>query len=80
MSSNMERVAAMPDASLYVNRDGRRADDCVDSMVERFCPGEQKHKVYVASRVFVMLIASILANYALLPRREGLCVLMMADD
>ena len=31
MSSNMERVAAMPDASLYVNRDGRRADDCVDS-------------------------------------------------
>ena len=29
---------------------------------------------------FVMLIASILANYALLPRREGLCVLMMADD
>ena len=27
----MERVAAMPDASLYVNRDGRRADDCVDS-------------------------------------------------
>ena len=36
MSSNMERVAAMPDASLYVNRDGRRADDCVDSMVERF--------------------------------------------
>ena len=30
MSSNMERVAAMPDASLYVNRDGRRADDCVD--------------------------------------------------
>jgi len=27
-----------------------------------------------------MLIASILANYALLPRREGLCVLMMADD
>ena len=33
MSSNMERVAAMPDASLYVNRDGRRADDCVDSMV-----------------------------------------------
>ena len=34
MSSNMERVAAMPDASLYVNRDGRRADDCVDSMVE----------------------------------------------
>jgi len=45
MSSNMERVAAMPDASLYVNRDGRRADDCVDSMVERFCPGEQKHKV-----------------------------------
>ena len=45
MSSNMERVAAMPDASLYVNRDGRRADDCVDSMVERFCPGEQKQKV-----------------------------------
>ena len=43
MSSNMERVAAMPDASLYVNRDGRRADDCVDSMVERFCPGEKKH-------------------------------------
>ena len=34
MFSNMERVAAMPDASLYVNRDGRRADDCVDSMVE----------------------------------------------
>ena len=31
MSSNMERVAAMPDASLYVNRDGERADDCVDS-------------------------------------------------
>ena len=31
MSSNMERVADMPDASLYVNRDGRRADDCVDS-------------------------------------------------
>ena len=31
MSSNMERVAAMPDASLYVNRDGRCADDCVDS-------------------------------------------------
>jgi hypothetical protein len=31
MSSNIERVAAMPDASLYVNRDGRRADDCVDS-------------------------------------------------
>ena len=31
MSSNMERVAAMPDASLYVNRDGRRADVCVDS-------------------------------------------------
>ena len=31
MSSNMERVAAMSDASLYVNRDGRRADDCVDS-------------------------------------------------
>jgi hypothetical protein len=31
MSSNMERVAAMPGASLYVNRDGRRADDCVDS-------------------------------------------------
>ena len=31
MSSNMERVAAMPDTSLYVNRDGRRADDCVDS-------------------------------------------------
>ncbi len=31
MSSNMERVAAMPDASLYVNRDGRRADDCADS-------------------------------------------------
>ena len=32
MSSNMHRVAAMPDA-LYVNRDGRR-DDSVDSMVE----------------------------------------------
>ena len=31
MSSTMERVAAMPGASLYVNRDGRRADDCVDS-------------------------------------------------
>ena len=31
---DMERVAAMPDASLYVNRDGERADDCVDSMVE----------------------------------------------
>ena len=31
MSSNMERVAAMPNASLYVNRDGERADDCVDS-------------------------------------------------
>ena len=34
MSSNMERVAAMPDASLYVNRDGRRADDCSTLMVE----------------------------------------------
>jgi hypothetical protein len=34
MSSNMERVAAMPGSSLYVNRDGRRADNCVDSMVE----------------------------------------------
>ena len=36
MSSNMERVAAMPDASLYVNRDGLRADDCVDSMWRKF--------------------------------------------
>ena len=41
MSSNMERVAAMPDASLYVNRDGRRADDCVDSMVEEIWPRSQ---------------------------------------
>ena len=41
MSSNMERVAAMPDASLYVNRDGERADDCVDSMVEEICPRSQ---------------------------------------
>lgn len=78
MSSNMERVAAMPDASLYVNRDGRRADDCVDShgggnLTKIPRSGGQSQK-------FVMLIASILANYALLPRREGLCVLMMADD
>ena len=36
MFSNMERVAAMPDAFLYVNRDGRRADDCVDSMWRKF--------------------------------------------
>ena len=39
-----------------------------------------RDKMNVYRDKFVMLIASILANYALLPRREGLCVLMMADD
>ena len=58
MSSNMERVAAMPDASLYVNRDGERADDCVDShgggnltKIPRSGGGSQKHahsiKIYL---------------------------------
>lgn len=53
MSSNMERVAAMPDASLYVNRDGRRADDCVDShgggnltKIPRSGGGTQKFQFY----------------------------------
>ena len=58
MSSNMERVAAMPDASLYVNRDGRRADDCVDShgggnLIKIPRSGGGTQKIFLRSEILV---------------------------